>query len=201
MLINTFGEELSFISSDKERNKSEYVLSGDNNMPYNVIKSSVSGQGIPRSVAIKTTAQMIHRSIRESQAPILWPPSPQDIIELDDDVSTDLHNFVSWVVQPRGQIGDNGRVKLPKSKAQKVLQIVQNIESLLPNSSPSLYQVLLSLTMHRNTGSSGVVDTLHRLGHGISYSETLSIEDKWAEWSKKDSSLIPSNIAHSKVRR
>ena len=58
---------------------------------------------------------------------------------------------------------------LPKSKAQKVLQITQNITALLPNTLPSKDQVLLSLTMHRKTGSSDVVDTLHRLGHGISY--------------------------------
>ena len=48
--------------------------------------------------------------------------------------------------------------------------------------------------MHKKTGSSDVVDTLHRLGHGISYSETLFVEDKWAEWSQYQSNLIPSNI-------
>ena len=55
---------------------------------------------------------------------------------------------------------------LPKSKAQKVLQITQNIRALLPNTLPSKDQVLLSLTMRRKTGSSDVVDTLHRLGQG-----------------------------------
>ena len=83
---------------------------------------------------------------------------------------------------------------LPKSKARKVLQITQNITALLPNTLPSKDQVLLSLTMHKKTGSSDVVDTLHRLGHGISYSETLLVEDKWAEWSQYQSNLIPSNI-------
>ena len=67
---------------------------------------------------------------------------------------------------------------LPKSKAQKVLQITQNIRALLPNTLPSKDQVLLSLTMHRKTGSSDVVDTLHCLGYGISYSETLFVKDK-----------------------
>ena len=47
--------------------------------------------------------------------------------------------------------------------------------------------------MHRKTGSSDVVDILHRLGHGISYSETF-VEYKWAEWSQYQSNLIPSNI-------
>ena len=70
---------------------------------------------------------------------------------------------------------------LPKSKAQKVLQITRNITALLPNALPLKDQVLLSLTMHRKTGSSDVLDTLHRLRHGISYSETLFVQDKCAE--------------------
>ena len=84
----------------------------------------------------------------------------------------------------RSNSANNGRVKLPKSKAQKILQITQNITAPLPNTSPSKYQVLSSLTMHRKTGSSDVVDTLHCLGHGISHSETF-VEDKWGDkWSQ-----------------
>ena len=59
---------------------------------------------------------------------------------------------------------------------------------------PIKNQVLLSLKMHRKTGSSDAIDTLHRLGHGLSYSETLSVKDNWAEWSQYKSNLIPSNI-------
>ena len=70
----------------------------------------------------------------------------------------------------------------------------QNIESLLPNTKSSLHQGLLSLTMHRKTGSSDVIDTLHKLGYGISYTETLFIEDKWDEWAEAQSTIIPSNI-------
>ena len=83
---------------------------------------------------------------------------------------------------------------LPKSKAQKVLQITQNITALLPNTLTSKDQVFLSLTMHRKTGSSDVVDTLHRFRHGILYFETLLVEDKWAKWSQYQSNLIPSNF-------
>ena len=35
---------------------------------------------------------------------------------------------------------------------------------------------------------------MHKFGHGISYTETKFIEDKWAEWSEQQSSLLPSNI-------
>ena len=46
---------------------------------------------------------------------------------------------------------------------------------------PSLDQALLSLTMHRNTGFSDAIQTLHKPGYGISYKETLFIEGKWAD--------------------
>ena len=48
--------------------------------------------------------------------------------------------------------------------------------------------------MYRKTGSSIVINDLHKLGHGISYTETQFIQDKWVEWSEKQSSYIPSNI-------
>ena len=107
-------------------------------MSYEFIKACVSETGIPRSVTIKTTAQMIHYSLCETQTLSKWPPTQQEIVESNDDIDTNLFNLVSWIVHPRGQITNNGRVMLPKSKAQKVLQITQNVIALLPNTLPSL---------------------------------------------------------------
>ena len=105
-----------------------------------------------------------------------------------------MFNLVSWIVYPCGQLDDTGLVKLPKSKAEKVLPVCQNIESLLPNTKPSLDQALLSLTMHRKTGSSDVIDTLYKLGYGISYTVTLFIEDKWTQRAEAQPTIIYSSI-------
>ena len=85
-------------------------------------------------------------------------------------------------------------MKLSKSKATKITKICSDIESLIPNTTPSLSQVLLSLSMYRKTGSSTVIDNLRKFGHGILYTETKFIEDKWAELSEQQSSLLSSNI-------
>ena len=85
-------------------------------------------------------------------------------------------------------------MQLSSTKATKVSKICSDIESLVPHASPALSQVLLSLNMYRKTGSSTVVDDLHKLGHGISYTETKFIEDKWAEWAENESRIVPSNI-------
>ena len=75
-----------------------------------------------------------------------------------------MFDLISWIIYPCGQLDDTGLVKLPKSKAEKVLPVCQNIESLLPNTEPLLDQGLLSLKMPRKTGSSDVINTLHKLG-------------------------------------
>ena len=124
---------------------------------------------------------MIHRKLDMSKFKRDWPPTPQDLMQNDMLYNCDLFNFIAWIVDPNAPLGNEGLVKLSKTKELKVIQVAQNIESLLPHSQPSLDQALLSLVLHRKTGSSDVIDTIHKLGYGISYTETLFIEDKWAE--------------------
>ena len=52
---------------------------------------------------------------------------------------------------------------------------------------------MLSLTMHRMTGSSNVVATLHKLGDGLSYTNTILMEDKWADWAENLLSYLSGN--------
>ena len=39
-----------------------------------------------------------------------------------------------------------------------------------------------------------VVNNLKQLGHGLSNTETVFIQDKWTEWTERLKSIIPSNI-------
>ena len=63
---------------------------------------------------------------------------------------------------------------------------------LIPTLQPALGQVLLSFNTYHTTGSSTIVDDLHKLEHEISHTETSFIEDKWAQWSSNQSTIIPS---------
>ena len=90
--------------------------------------------------------------------------------------------MIALIVSPNSPFNIDGSVKLYKGKATKVTKICSDIESLIPNTTPSLSQVLLSFSTYRKTGSSTVIDDLHKFSHGISYTETKFIEDKWAEW-------------------
>lgn len=76
----------------------------------------------------------------------------------------------------------------------KVMKICKDIQLFVPNSKPSPSQILFSLNSSRRTNSSNLVKAIHNSGHGITYTNTLFLEDKLAEWSEKQSSLLPSNI-------
>ena len=131
---------------------------------------------------------------RSKENPKLWTPVHQDIIgKSDEKGNVCLYNLIALVASPNSLFDIDGSVKLSKSKAIKVTKICSEIESLIPNTTPSSSQVLLSLSMYRKTGSSTVIDDLNKFGHGISYTETKFIEDIWAEWSEQQSSLLPSN--------
>ena len=85
-----------------------------------------------------------------------WPPTPNQIIKSKDDIDLDLYNFLVILVSSKPSF-DKGVTRLSPSKAVKTVKICENIESRIPSRKPSLSQVLLSLTLHRATGSSNVV--------------------------------------------
>jgi hypothetical protein len=195
ILQQKFGSQLMFHQPTQSRSRaSDYVFPKSMEFTAKCIETAVLGGGIAKYVSLKNTARTIHISIKDTRKHMSWPPTPQVILEQNRNINTDLYNELCWIVNPDARLDDNGRVQLSQSKSAKVHQICQDIQAMLPNAQPSLDQVLLSLTIHRKTGSSAVVDTLHSLGYGTSYTETVFIEDKWAEWSEKQHSSIPSNI-------
>ena len=139
---------------------------------------------------IRNLATRISHNIK-LRPDVPWPPTPNQIIESKDEINLDLYNFLAILVSSKSSFD--------KGVAVKIVKICEDIESLIPSRKPSLSQVLLSLTLHRATGSSNVVKDIHHYGHGISYDETIFIQDKWAEWCEKQSSLIPSNIVSRKL--
>ena len=105
-----------------------------------------------------------------------------------------MFNLVAWIVSPNAAMGKDGFAGLSYRKATKISEIVQNIQSLVSGAQPSFNQILLSITMLAKTGSQMVVNNLKQLGHGLSNTETVFMQDKWAEWTERLKSIISSNI-------
>ena len=194
-LLLAFPDKIYFTSptysSRSTRIKVEYVLLVRKLLTADCISGATSCHGI--SDTLRNSARKLHETVTKSKKKIDWPPTPQEIIENKDPCHPNTYNHIAWMVNPNASMGTQGLVKLSKSKELKVLQISQNIESLMPNSPPSLDQ-LLSLTLHRKTGSSDAINTLNRLGYGVPYTEVCFVENKWAEWDEKQNCSIPSNI-------
>ena len=191
---DTLSPKIQFCkSSHSAANATEFIMSSEVNILPDVIHSIVPGKGITNHLQLKAISRLISKNI-QSQEKYSWPPTPQEIIERDDMLDKRLYNIIAWIVSPNSYMGKDGYVNLSSHKATKVSEICQNIQSLVPGGQPSLGQVLLSLTMFGKTGSKNVVNDLRQLGHGLSYTETIFVMDKWAEWCVKQKSLVPSNI-------
>ena len=101
---------------------------------------------------------------------------------------------MAWIIEPNRSLNKDGLVNISHRKTLKLNQMCQNLQSLLPHFSYSLDQLLLSLTLHRKTGSSDVLDVLNRLGYGVPYTDLLFVLNIWAEWASKQKTHIPTNI-------
>ena len=126
-------------------------------------------------VALRNIARLIRLHIQQSskENPKLWPPVLQDIIDKSEEKrNICLYNLIALIVSPNSPLDIAVSVKLSKVKATKLTKIYSDIESLIPNTTPSSSQVLISLSMYRKTVSSTVNDDLYKFGHGISYTET-----------------------------
>ena len=64
---------------------------------------------------------------------------------------------------------------------------------LVPGAQPGFSQILLSIFMLAKKGSQIVVNNLKELGHGLSNTKTVFIQDKRAECPEGPKSIVPSN--------
>ena len=85
---------------------------------------------------------------------------------------SNLFNLIALIVSPNSPCDESGTAKLFRAKATKFSKICDDIESLISNSEPSLSEVFLSLNIYGKTGSSEIMTNLHRVSHGLSYTET-----------------------------
>ena len=92
--------------------------------------------------------------------------------------NANLYNLVRCMIDPIAPFSNDRFVKLSKAKSIKVIKICDDITILIQTLRIAPGQWLLSLNTDQKTGSSTLVEYLHQLGHGISYTKTCYIEDK-----------------------
>ena len=194
-LLQEFPNEISINTSAHSKNKQEYVFPASSSLTPDFLEAAADGFGLSKTAVFRSAARRLHHALSKKQVKRKWPPTPQDILEDKDPFDADTYNFLAWIVDPHAPIGENGLAKLQSMrKAKKIGEMCRNIESLLPGGQPSMDQVLFSLRLHWKTATREPVDIASAFGYGITYTETLFIEDIWADWDRRQNSNIPSNI-------
>ena len=167
MLEDRFGDKLVYGKPvEFANNESEFVYSSSAKFTPGVIRSATTSIDIQTSIMIRNLATRTSHNI-EFWPDVRWPPTPNQIIESKDEIDLDFYNFLAILLSSKPSF-DKGVARLPSSKAVKIDKICEDIESLTPSRKSSLSPVLLSLTLHRATGSSNVVKDIYHYGHGIS---------------------------------
>ena len=194
-LQGKFKEKLKFVKpSCVNWNSSEYIMSSCDKLIAEYVQAANLGERIKKAVMIKSLSRLISDEIRANNLKKLWPPTPQDTLNDTSMKNANLYNLIGSIIDLNTRFNNDGFVKLSKSKSIKVMKICDDIMTLIPTLQPALGQVLLSLKTYHKTGSSTIVDDLHKLGHGISYTATRFIENKWVKWSSNQSTIISSNV-------
>ena len=96
----------------------EYVYSSSVDFAPGVIQSAIIGNGMETSMMVKNLASRINASIKACPD-IAWPPTPQEIIETENDVNMDLYNFLVLLVSQDSSFDNTGTVRISKSKTTK----------------------------------------------------------------------------------
>ena len=118
---DTFQRQGDVLIIEQKYDKAKYALSSQLNMSYKVIKSCISGWGIPKYVAIKAITQMLHHSLHENELIVKWSPTHQHIATMNNERDIDNVNLVLWIIYREE------RVKLSNSKVEK--KVMSNLNN------------------------------------------------------------------------
>ena len=89
--------------------------------------------------------------------------------------NTKLFNLLRSIIDPNATVSNDGFLKLSKVKSMRIFDAIM---TLIPLFQSGLGQALLSHNTYQKTGSNTIADGLHKLVHGIPYTETSFNEDK-----------------------
>ena len=116
-LLDHFGSDIQFQAGKR----SEYVLPTSANLTSECINATICGEGIPHALAIRNSAKIINKSIKERQSRgnPFWPPTPQDIMDSKCAGNIDLFNHIAWMISPNSKLDANNLVSVSITKAKK----------------------------------------------------------------------------------
>ena len=113
-----------------------------------------------------------------------WPPTPEDLVENNVDISDLVYNLLAWVLY--GDSGDEAvsdeKLPLSDTNNRHVMSIAQDMLHVVSNGRVKTPKhVVLPLTVSHLTRSSQLVEILSHFGHLPSNSVVQEVETAMAE--------------------
>lgn len=181
---------------------SKYVIVHASNMnPCQYSVSTLLGKGLRDKDYINSFSNFIRTKISKTD-PVIDNFEPEQIIDsLNEGPLPELFNTIfATKYGPNFKTNDHGYAVTSSSNiANKIWSIASDWHAFISSSSTPKQKVL-SLVLHRMTGSKEAVNYVHKLGHGISYNRVSEINDTWSRSSTKyDNVFLKGLPLHSTI--
>ncbi len=178
ILRREFKERIGF-HSRPERNHSELVYDVSGGGSY--VEAALSSVGISTEQLIHNVAERLREDIKQIKL-VPWPPRVEELEE-EENRSPLVLRLLSAL---RGKKG----VDLSPCTLTLTSLLMQYVMKQLTTTS-----VNASITLHGRTRSKELIDSFHKLGNGISYSNVLILRDAWTLHDLDHCSVCPDAIA------
>lgn len=183
LLLNEYQDKIGF-QERNAKNKSPWVYDTAGGGDY--VEAAMLSLGITDEQLIQNLAPRLSKKIKDTST-VPWPPRI-DHLEEAEEVCEQLLQLLTLLKQPTRKTVDLSPATLS----------VASIITYHVTGQRTSTAVNLGLTVYGMTRSKDLVDTLHKSGVCISYSDALLLYDHWALKDVEVSGTCPPEIADSK---
>ena len=182
LLIKEYHERIGF-KERIEQNKSYLVYDVCGGGDY--IESVLYSLKISDEQLIRNTAKRMSKTVKATTTPH-WPPHVEDL-EGEEEISELLVLLLTWLKHPD---------KTNPNINPATLSLASLITSYITGRR-TISSINLGVTLHGMTRSKKVIETFHRYGFCISYSDILYLYDNWALRDIEASETCPQKVANN----
>lgn len=183
LLIREYGGTIGFKERhDKRKGEWVYDIAGGGSY----IEAAISSLGISDEQLLQNLVSRLSDRVKETST-VPWPPHI-DQLEEGEVVCELLLKLLTWLKHPQ-----KTTVDISPSTLSLASMITYHITGQRTTTA-----INMGVNVHGMTRSKDLVDTLHKSGVCISYSDTLFLYDHWALMDVEASATCPQEIADDK---
>ena len=131
------------------------------------------------------SAKMVCTALKNVQQTLPWPPHAKDIVEDNIDIPDIVYNLLAWILTDDNNDTEaisEQRATTDTATHQAILSLGQDlIHFVSKGRTKTPKHIALPMAVKNLTGSSEIINLLNCFGHGLSYTQVLSVDTALAE--------------------